>query len=75
MANRICCTRDGDARSDQPRSATAINAAVEVIGDRCWLPVLHDVLFGCCTQCRSLLWLERARTLPVRGQGFSHLEQ
>jgi hypothetical protein len=32
-------------RSDQPRSGAAINAAVEVIGDR-WLPVLRDVMFG-----------------------------
>jgi len=30
---------------------------------------------GCCTQCRSSVWMERARTLPVRGQGFSHLDQ
>jgi len=33
-------------RSDQPRSSNAINAAVEVIGDSCWLPVLRDVMFG-----------------------------
>jgi hypothetical protein len=33
-------------RSDQPRSSNAINAAVEVIGDCCWLPVLRDVMFG-----------------------------
>ena len=33
-------------RSDQPRSSNAINAAVEVIGDSCWLPVLRDVMLG-----------------------------
>jgi hypothetical protein len=33
-------------RPGQPCSGTAINAAVEVIGDRCWLPVLRDVMFG-----------------------------
>ena len=30
---------------------------------------------GCSGQSRSLGWMERARALPVRGQGFSHLEQ
>ncbi|MFI0465354.1 winged helix-turn-helix transcriptional regulator [Saccharopolyspora sp. 5N102] len=33
-------------RSDQPRSGCAINAAVEVIGDRWPLLVLRDVMFG-----------------------------
>jgi DNA-binding HxlR family transcriptional regulator len=33
-------------RSDQPRSGCAINAAVEVIGDRWSLLVLRDVMFG-----------------------------
>jgi DNA-binding HxlR family transcriptional regulator len=33
-------------RSDQPRSGCAINAAVELIGDRWSLLVLHDVMFG-----------------------------
>jgi hypothetical protein len=33
-------------RSDQPRLACAINAAVEVIGDRWSLLVLRDVVFG-----------------------------
>jgi hypothetical protein len=63
MANRICCTRDGDARSDQPRSGTAINAAVEVIGDRCWLPVLRDVMFGnTSATCRNDPKRESPRT-------------
>ena len=31
---------------------------------------------ACCSgQGRSLGWMERARALPVRAQGFSHLEQ
>jgi DNA-binding HxlR family transcriptional regulator len=33
-------------RSDQPRSGCAINAALEVIGDRWPMLVLHDVMFG-----------------------------
>ena len=33
-------------RSDQPRSGCAINAAVEVLGDRWSLLVLRDVMFG-----------------------------
>jgi DNA-binding HxlR family transcriptional regulator len=33
-------------RPDQPRSGCAINAAVEVIGDRWSLLVLRDVMFG-----------------------------
>ena len=33
-------------RSDQPRSGCAINAAVEVIGDRWSLLILRDVMFG-----------------------------
>jgi DNA-binding HxlR family transcriptional regulator len=33
-------------RSDQPRSGCAFNAAVEVIGDRWYLLVLRDVMFG-----------------------------
>jgi DNA-binding HxlR family transcriptional regulator len=43
---RKCYTRDGDRRSDQPRSGCAINAAVEVIGGRWSLLVLRDVMFG-----------------------------
>ena len=41
-------------RSDQPRSGRAINAAVEVIGDRWSLLVLHDVMFGNRRQFRIL---------------------
>jgi DNA-binding HxlR family transcriptional regulator len=33
-------------RSDHPRTGCAINAAVEVIGDRWSLLVLRDVMFG-----------------------------
>jgi DNA-binding HxlR family transcriptional regulator len=33
-------------RPGQPRSGCAINAAVEVIGDRWSLLVLRDVMFG-----------------------------
>src|SRR5436309_15121035 len=33
-------------RPDQPRSGCAINASVEVIGDRWSLLVLRDVMFG-----------------------------
>jgi DNA-binding HxlR family transcriptional regulator len=33
-------------RSDQPRSGCAINAGVEVIGDRWSLLALRDVMFG-----------------------------
>ncbi len=33
-------------RSDKPRSGCAINAAVEVIGDRWSLLRLRDVMFG-----------------------------
>ena len=36
---------------------------------------VHDPSAGCSGQGRSLGWMERARALPVRGQGFSHLEQ
>ena len=36
---------------------------------------VHDPSAGCSGQSRSLGWMERARALPVRGQGFSHLEQ
>ena len=36
---------------------------------------VHDPSAGCSGQSRSLGWMERARALPVRGQGFSHLDQ
>jgi hypothetical protein len=37
----------GDARrSDQPRSGNAINAVVELTGDRWSVPVLRDVMLG-----------------------------
>jgi hypothetical protein len=36
---------------------------------------VRDPSGGCSAQSRSLVWMERARALPVRGQGFSHLEQ
>jgi HxlR-like helix-turn-helix len=44
--NRKCYTRHVTRRLDQPRSGCAINAAVEVIGDRWSLLVLRDVMFG-----------------------------
>jgi DNA-binding HxlR family transcriptional regulator len=46
VANRKCYTRQVTRRPDQPRSGCAINAAVEVIGDRWSLLVLRDVMFG-----------------------------
>src|SRR5580692_9897188 len=36
---------------------------------------VHGPSAGCSGQSRSLGWVERARALPVRGQGFSHLDQ
>jgi hypothetical protein len=54
MASRFCYTRDGDAGSGQPRSGTAVNATVEVIGDRRRRPVLRDVMFGSTSAtCRN----------------------
>jgi hypothetical protein len=60
-------------RSDQPRSGTAINAAVEVIGDRCWLPVLHDVMFGnTSATCGNDLKTQSPRTSsPTASGGWS----
>jgi DNA-binding HxlR family transcriptional regulator len=46
MANRKCYTRVVTRRSGRPRSGCAINAAVEVLGDRWSLLVLRDVMFG-----------------------------
>jgi DNA-binding HxlR family transcriptional regulator len=46
VAIRKCYTRMVTRRPDQPRSGCAINAAVEVIGDRWSLLVLRDVMFG-----------------------------
>ena len=45
-ATRKGLTRDCDAEVRQPCSGCAINAAVEVIGDRWSVLVLHDVMFG-----------------------------
>jgi hypothetical protein len=45
-ADRNCYTPMVTRRSDHPRSGCAINAAVQVIGDRWSLLVLRDVMFG-----------------------------
>jgi hypothetical protein len=60
-------------RSDQPRSSNAINAAVEVIGDSCWLPVLRDVMFGnTSSTCRNDPKRESPRTSsPTASGGWS----
>jgi hypothetical protein len=58
-------------RSDEPRSGNAIRATVEVIGDRCWLPVRRDVMFGnTSATCRNDPKRESPRTSsPIASGG------